>query len=50
MEKLEHTAETIFRARMLGTPKSLPGEDISKLLQISEETYGIKIDQRNIYD
>ena len=50
MEKLEHTAETIFKARMLGAPNSLPGEDISKLLEISEETYRIKIDQRNIYD
>ena len=50
MEKLEHTAETIFRARMLGTPKPLSKEDIKKLLQISEETYGIKVDPRNIYE
>ena len=50
MEKLEHTAETIFKARMLGTPNSLSKDDITKLLKISEETYGIKIDPRNIYD
>ena len=50
MEKLEHTAETIFKARMLDTPKSLSREDITKLLKISEETYGIKVDPRNIYE
>jgi len=50
MEKLEHSAETIFKARLLGTPNALPKEDIEKLLKISEETYGIKIDPRNIYD
>lgn len=49
MEKLEHTAETIFKARMLGTPKTLSRDDISELLKISEETYGIKVDPRNIY-
>ncbi|MCH9028223.1 MAG: class II aldolase/adducin family protein, partial [Bacteroidetes bacterium] len=49
MEKLELTAETIFKARMLGTPKTLSRNDISKLLKISEETYGIKVDPRNIY-
>jgi len=35
---------------MLGNPNSLSKEDITKLLKISEETYGIKIDPRNIYD
>ena len=50
MEKLEHSAETIFKARMLGKPNTLSKEDIAQLLKISEETYGIKIDPRNIYD
>ncbi len=50
MEKLEHTAKTIFVAKMLGSPKQLSKEDIKKLLEISEETYGIKIDRRNVYD
>jgi len=50
MEKLEHTAETIYKAKMLGSPKELSRNDISELLKISEETYGIKVDQRNIYD
>ena len=49
MEKLEHTAETIFKAKMIGKPEALSGKDITKLLKISEETYGIKVDPRNIY-
>jgi L-fuculose-phosphate aldolase len=49
MEKLEHTAETIFKARQLGTPNALSSNDINELLKISEETYGIKVDPRNIY-
>lgn len=49
MEKLEHTAETIFKAKMLGNPEALSQSDITKLLKISEETYGIKVDPRNIY-
>jgi L-fuculose-phosphate aldolase len=49
MEKLEHTAETIYKARQLGNPNALSKNDINELLKISEETYGIKIDPRNIY-
>lgn len=49
MEKLEHTAETIYKARQLGNPNALSSNDINELLKISEETYGIKIDPRNIY-
>jgi L-fuculose-phosphate aldolase len=50
MEKLEHTAETIYKAKSLGLPKALSRSDINALLKISEETYGIKVDPRNIYD
>ena len=50
MEKLEHTAETIYKAKTLGSPKELSRSDINELLKISEETYGIKVDPRNIYD
>ncbi|UCH66570.1 MAG: class II aldolase/adducin family protein [Ignavibacterium sp.] len=50
MEKLEHTAETIYKAKTLGSPKTLSRSDINELLKISEETYGIKVDPRNIYD
>jgi L-fuculose-phosphate aldolase len=50
MEKLEHNAETIYKAKTLGSPKALSRSDINELLKISEETYGIKVDPRNIYD
>jgi L-fuculose-phosphate aldolase len=49
MEKLEHTAETIYKARQLGELKALSRNHIDELLKMSEETYGIKIDPRNIY-
>lgn len=49
MEKLEHTAETIYKARQLGESKPLSKNHIDDLLKISEETYGIKVDPRNIY-
>jgi len=49
MEKLEHTAETIYKARQIGELKPLSRNHIDELLKISEETYGIKIDPRNIY-
>ena len=50
MEKLEHTAETIYKAKTLGIPNALSRNDINELLKISEETYGIEVDSRNIYD
>ena len=50
MEKLEHTAETIYKAKMLGSPKELSPTDVRELLKIAQETYGIKVDQKNIYD
>jgi len=48
MEKLEHASEIIYKARLLGTPKELSIEDVRQLLEISEETYGIKQDPRNV--
>jgi L-fuculose-phosphate aldolase len=48
MEKLEHAAEIIYKARLLGTPNELSADDVRKLLEISEETYGVKQDPRNI--
>ncbi len=50
MEKLEHAAETIYKAKQLGTPKELTGEDVKKLVELSEETYGITQDPRNVFD
>jgi len=43
MEKLEHAAKTIFIARQLGSPRKLTEQDIQKLKEISETSYGIKI-------
>jgi ribulose-5-phosphate 4-epimerase/fuculose-1-phosphate aldolase len=49
MEKLEHSAETIWKAKQLGNPKELASEEISRLIEISEETYGLAQDRRNIF-
>lgn len=48
MEKLEHAAKTIFFARILGGEKELDPAHIKELISISEESYGIKPDIRNI--
>ncbi|MCW9097360.1 MAG: class II aldolase/adducin family protein [Ignavibacteriaceae bacterium] len=50
MEKLEHAAETLFKARLLGNPNELSAEDVKRLMEISEETYGITQDPRNVFD
>jgi L-fuculose-phosphate aldolase len=49
MEKLEHSAETIFKARQLGTPHELSPDDVRRLIELSEETYGITQDPRNVF-
>ena len=49
MEKLEHTAETLFKAKLLGKPYELSAEDVRKLLELAKETYGITQDPRNVY-
>jgi hypothetical protein len=49
MEKLEHAAETLFKARLLGKPNELSPEDVKRLFEISEETYGITQDPRNVF-
>jgi L-fuculose-phosphate aldolase len=48
MEKLEHTAQTIFIARVLGGEKELPFEKVKELLNLSREVYGITPDERNV--
>ncbi len=42
MEKLEHSAKTLFLARLLGEPRKLNEQEIQKLISIAESTYGIK--------
>ena len=49
MEKLEHAAEIIFKAKQLGNPQELSFEDVCKLVELSEETYGITQDPRNVF-
>jgi L-fuculose-phosphate aldolase len=49
MEKLEHSAETLFKARLLGKPNELSSEDVKRLVELSEETYGITQDPRNVF-
>jgi L-fuculose-phosphate aldolase len=48
MEKLEHAAKTIFLAKVLGGEKELDPEHIKELISISEQSYGIKPDIRNV--
>lgn len=50
MEKLEHTAQTLIAARVLGREKILPRNKLKELYDIAEEVYGIKTDKRNRMD
>lgn len=43
MEKLEHAAQITLYARLLGGERSLNAEQIAKLIDISEQSYGKKI-------
>lgn len=48
MEKLEHTAQTIFAARFLGGEKELSFEKVKELLNLARDVYGISLDERNV--
>lgn len=48
MEKLEHAAKTIAIAKNIGSPNPLSKNSVNKLVDISETTYNLKIDKRNI--
>ena len=50
MEKLEHSAQTLYLARTLGREKTIPLLKLKELYDIAESTYGIKIDKRNRMD
>ncbi len=41
MEKLEHSAKTLFIARMLGGEKEIPENKVNELLGIAKSVYGI---------
>lgn len=49
MEKLEHTAKILFAAKLLGGAKEIPVEKVKELINLSKETYGIDVDERNIF-
>ena len=48
MEKLEHASKIIFLARLIGKPSELSKKNINQILKISESTYGIVPNTRNI--
>ncbi len=49
MEKLEHASKIIHTASLLGKIHELPDDEVRKLLSISEKTYGIVQDERNVF-
>jgi len=49
MEKLEHTAKTLFVASKLGGIKELPKHKLEALYSLAEKNYGIKLDEKNKY-
>jgi L-fuculose-phosphate aldolase len=49
MEKLEHSAHTIFAAKLLGGEQELSFEKVKELINLARETYGIIPDERNIF-
>lgn len=48
MEKLEHYSKILLLAKLSDTPRRLSKKNITDILRISESTYGIKTDKRNI--
>ena len=49
MEKLEHTAKTMFVANKLGGVKEIPKYKLDALYSVAEKSYGIKLDEKNKY-
>jgi len=49
MEKLEHTAKTIFIANKIGGIKEIPKHKLDALYSVAEKNYGIKVDEKNKY-
>jgi len=47
MEKLEHTAKTIFVANKLGGVEEIPRYKLDALYSVAEKNYGIKLDEKN---
>ncbi len=49
MEKLEHAAKTLFISRLLGGAKELPAEKVRELVSLAKSSYGLDIDERNVF-
>jgi L-fuculose-phosphate aldolase len=49
MEKLEHTAQILFTAKIFGGAKELPAEKVKELMSLAKQNYGLDIDERNIF-
>lgn len=49
MEKLEHTAKTMFIANKLGGVREIPKYKLEALYSVAEKSYGIKLDEKNKY-
>ncbi len=49
MDKLEHTAKTLFISKLLGKVDRIPKDKVMELIKISKDTYGIQQDERNIF-
>lgn len=50
MEKLEHAAEVLIKAKSTGRIKTLPLQKLKELYDIAESTYGIKINKKSRMD
>lgn len=50
MEKLEHSAKTIFISRILGGEKEISSEKVKELFDLAKITYNIEQDKRNIFN
>ncbi len=48
MEKLEHTAQILFTAKLLGGAKELSYEKVKELMNLAKQNYGLDVDERNI--
>jgi L-fuculose-phosphate aldolase len=49
MEKLEHTAQILFTAKLLGGAKTLSIEKVKELMSLAKQNYGLDVDERNIF-
>ena len=49
MEKLEHSAQILLMTKLLGGANELPVEKVKELVKISKQSYGLDVDERNVF-